>query len=376
MYKQYYLSSFLFIIFLFSLNSIQSSMITIPLKVIHNSFEKYPISKKINSSLDKKEKINKKLGSNINIFSEEYISGEIKQLKCLIFVTQIEIGNDQKFNVILDTGSVNLWVPKVGSQDKYIIKNHYDPSKSSYSTRTSVAFEINYGTILTKGIYYKDMINFFNITNYLKFGVASYTDFDVEGADGIMGLAKGYSSYEDSAIWTMYAKGQISSKSFSFKYFSDDNIQMYLGDEHEDFKNENNTGSCKLLSNTTYDNLVWTCKLYSFGLISNDNSTKSNTSCGYNIKFDTASNIIILSLETLEKIKDELVKYNCYSTETKLGYQIFCEDINNLPHIFIELGNYILFLNNDELYYRMYDERKDKFIYALNCYFMENVKYL
>ena len=116
-----------------------------------------------------------------------------------------------------------FWVSGVGSRDSYNIPHHYDPSKSTNSTPTTDNLEIIYGTGMAKGIYYKDMVNFFNITNYLKFGVASQTDFNVEGVDGIIGLDKNYNYSEDSVIWTMYENRQISSRSFSFKYLSDDN---------------------------------------------------------------------------------------------------------------------------------------------------------
>ena len=287
---------------------------------------------------------------------------------------EIEIGEKQKFNVILSTFFPKSWVARFGSKDNYNIAHHYDPSKNASSTCINMNFQIKYATCFIAGTYYKDMINFFNNINYLKFGVASQIDFDVEGADDVLGLAKNYTNNEESIIWTMYENGQISSKSFSIKYFSDDNIQMYLGDEHEDFKDKSNTGSCQLLNKTSFDNLLWTCKLYSFGLISNDNSTKYNISCGYDVLFDTGSNVMILPTETLEKIKDELVKYNCYFIKYNNFYLILCEDINNLPHIFIELGNYILFLNNQELYTYILDETKNKYNYALKCYFMDNLQ--
>ena len=68
-----------------------------------------------------------------------------------------------------------------------------------------------------------------------------------------------------------------------------------------------------------------------------------------------------------------LFKYNCYSGEGKNGYQILCEDINNLPHAFIEVGDYALFLNNKEMYGRFTDEKKDKEVYALNILFIEKI---
>ena len=64
---------------------------------------------------------------------------------------------------------------------------------------------------------------------------------------------------------------------------------MYIGDEHSDFKNVDNTAECQLLKQTTYDNLAWTCKLYSFGLISQNATQNISASCGYNFLFDTGS---------------------------------------------------------------------------------------
>ena len=373
MYKPVYLSVLLFLISFYSLNSKKPSLISVPLKVIHNSFEKYPISEEAEYNVIKETTVKNIFGTKVRKLIQEKISGTVKKLDCLLFAAPLEIEREQEFNVILDTGSVNLWVPKVGSKDKYNITNHYDPDKSGLKYPTSDKFEITYGTGSTKGVYYKDKINFFNYIFYVKFGVATETNFDVDGADGIMGLAKKYEANEYSPIWTMFANNDISSKSFSIKYFSDDDVQMFLGDEHEDFKDENNTSTCQLLHNTSYDNLLWTCKLYSFGLISNDNKTMSNVSCGYNFLFDTGSNTMMLPYDTLELLKSELFKYNCYSGEGKNGYQILCEDINNLPHAFIEVGDYALFLNNKEMYGRFTDEKKDKEVYALNILFIEKI---
>ena len=72
-------------------------------------------------------------------------------------------------------------------------------------------------------------------------------------------------------------------------------------------------------------------------------------------------------------ILSELFKYNCYSGEGKNGYQILCEDINNLPHIFIEVGDYALFMHSKELYYKFFDESKDKYVHALNVYFLDTI---
>ena len=361
------------IISLYSLNTKETSIISVPLKVIHNAFEKYPIAEEAEYTVVKEKTVQNIFGAKVRKLIQEKVSGKVKKLDCLLFAAPIKIEKEQQFNVILDTGSVNLWVPQIGSKDEYNITNHYDPNKSGLKTPTSDKFEITYGTGSTKGIYYKDRVNFFNYIFYVKFGVASETNFDVEGADGIMGLAKKYEATEYSPIWIMAANKDISSKSFSIKYFSDDNVQMYLGDEHEDFKDENNTSTCQLLHHTTYDNLVWTCKLYSFGLINNNIGTMSNVSCGFNFLFDTGSNIMMLPYETLKSLENDLPKYNCSTAKGKNGHQILCEDENNLPDVFIEVGNYALFLNNKEMYGLLTDQQKDKKVYALNILFIEKI---
>ena len=60
-----------------------------------------------------------------------------------------------------------------------------------------------------------------------------------------------------SALFTLNTKGKIPNKNFSFKHIKDNQVEMYLGDEHRDFSNENNTAKCQLLHKTSYDNLLW-----------------------------------------------------------------------------------------------------------------------
>ena len=379
MYKQY-LSIFLFFISLFFLNSEESSMITIPLKVIHSYSKKYPISKKIN-----KKKINTKFGSIINEYLDKTISGQIERLDCSLLVAPIEVGVKKKdywtqvFTVMLDTGSPYLWVAGFASRDhEMFIENQYDPNESKTVIPTDEKFNIAFGYGSVKGKYYKDEVKFFNHINLIKLGVSTETYFYVKGADGVMGLAKQYFEEEYSIISTMYNNKQISSKSFSFKYFSEDEAEMYIGEEHNDFKDENKTATCELLNHTDYDKLFWTCRLYSFGIISNDSSYMTNTSCGYNLAFDTGSNEILLPKKTLDYIKDDLVKYNCSLLEEKYEdefvYQIMCEDGDKLPHIFIEVGNNILLLNDEDIYYYDYDySDKYKNKIFLNIFFEEKL---
>ena len=328
-----------------------SKMLTIPLKVINTTFEKYPTSDQVNQKVEEvpvKTIFGTKMIRRV-IEEPDDISGNISKVTNSLFVAPIKIGG-QDFNVILDTGSVNLWVPKIGSKDQAIIAHHYDPSKSSSSSSTSETFEIQYGTGSTKGNYYSDYINFITNSAYnVLFGAATETVFDVEGADGIMGLAKNYSQYMYSAIWTMNAKGYIPEKSFSFKYLENNNVEMYIGGEHNDFSDTKHTATCQLLHKSVYDNLLWTCKLYNFGFLKNDFTRNTTVSCGYNFLFDTGSNVMRLPKETLNSILKQPYYFGCEkSSEGSIDYLI-CP-IDNLPNIYIEVGDHYFIINSYEVF--------------------------
>ena len=326
-------------------------MLTIPLKVINTTFEKYPTSDQVNQKVEEvpvKTIFGTRMIRRI-IEESDDISGNISKVTNSLFVAPIKIGG-QDFNVILDTGSVNLWVPKIGSKDQAIIAHHYDPSKSSSSSSTSETFEIQYGTGSTKGNYYSDYINFITNSAYnVLFGAATETVFDVEGADGIMGLAKNYSQYMYSAIWTMNAKGYIPEKSFSFKYLENNNVEMYIGGEHDDFSDTKQTATCQLLHKSVYDNLLWTCKLYNFGFLNNDFTRNTTVSCGYNFLFDTGSNVMRLPKETLNSILKQPYYFGCEKTsEGSIDYLICPKD--NLPNIYIEVGDHYFIINSYEVF--------------------------
>jgi hypothetical protein len=321
-------------------------MITIPLKLVNTTFEKYPHSiEEVPVKTIFGTKIIRRIKEEVND-----ISGDISKVKSSLFVAPIKIGG-QDFDVVLDTGSINLWVPKIGSKDKANLTHHYDPKKSSASSSTSETFEITYGTGSTKGNYYSDYCTFISNAAYnLLFGAASETNFDVDGADGIMGLAKDYSRYMYSAIWTLKAKGYIDNKSFSFKYLGDNKVEMYIGGEHEDFKDIDNTGTCQLLHKSVYDNLLWTCKLYNFGLINDNFTLNATVFCGYNFLFDTGSNIMRLPFSTFDLLMKQVSIFDCEGmTDGDVKY-IKCpkDELNKLPNMYIEVGDHFFILNSTE----------------------------
>ena len=138
-------SLLIFLISIYLLNTKEPSMITIPLKLIKNSFGKYQIITDTELILEKEVDVQTPLGKQTSKLKEQ-IAGHIQILNSALFAVPITIGFNQTFNVILDIGSVHLWVPKKGSLDKYELENHYDPNLSDNEIKTTDPFEIKYDT--------------------------------------------------------------------------------------------------------------------------------------------------------------------------------------------------------------------------------------
>ena len=167
-----------------------------------------------------------------------------------LFLANIKLGsNRQSINLVLYTGSYILWVPKKDSIDKHKIENHYNPSQSTTSFFTQQSFEQNYGTGCCSGYYYIDNIEYTDNKKFkMAFGAADETDFEVEGSDGIIGLAHKYYEESLSFIYMLKNAKVIDSLCFSFKF--DGNIKapmsgkLILG-KHKDFSSSK-TKSCPL----------------------------------------------------------------------------------------------------------------------------------
>ena len=93
-----------------------------------------------------------------------------------------------------------------------------------------------------------DMVCWANEKYNIIFGSANNSIFDVDGAEGIMGLAKTYKNYLLSPLLTLQKNGKIKDSSFSFKYDNKkEQLFFYVGKQHFDF-NGKNVGFCNLLS--------------------------------------------------------------------------------------------------------------------------------
>uniref|UniRef100_A0A914S128 Peptidase A1 domain-containing protein n=1 Tax=Parascaris equorum TaxID=6256 RepID=A0A914S128_PAREQ len=117
----------------------------------------------------------------------------------LEYVGNITIGTPptQLFNVVLDTGSSNLWIPDSScATETCLLKNRYNSSKSHTYTSDKRSWEVGYGDgSNARGFYGKDTITLgglndsqLRIPNQV-FGQAVFMDgFDNDPIDGILGL--------------------------------------------------------------------------------------------------------------------------------------------------------------------------------------------
>ena len=367
-----------FIIFLL-IQDINSQQIIYPLKLIKSNYTKYPLAKNIFIKITSLKTINFNSFQKIQNFgqnSKEFLTSSIDILSSNLFATEIHIGsNNQKLNVILDTGSQILWVPENNSFTSNTEINFYEPKESKTAQYLNKEFEIYYGTGYCRGYMYKDLIDFLYKDKYYIFlGSANYSIFDVEGADGILGLAKSYPNYLLSPIFTLKNNGVIQSASFSFKFDSmNNNLFMYVGQPHKDF-NSKNVAFCNLLSNTNYEKMLWACKLNNFGFIKNKSIINSDENlfvkANISVIFDTGTNMILLPYDLIIAMKDKIKKYNCiigsssaYFSEQSFSF-IVCFDIDKIPDISLQFDNYILILNKYKMFFEI------DFNYGIKGYFL------
>jgi hypothetical protein len=251
---------------------------------------------------------------------KEVNEGSLLLHESALFIANIKIGsNNQKFNVILDTGSSELWVANVGSFDNNVeIPNHFNPSDSSTCVNTTEDFMQMYGQSTITGcigFYFTDNIKYFNDISFnMKFGVAEMTDFNIKNADGVLGLAHEYKN-ESLSFMKMFLKANnINLNQFSFK-FPSNNItlretvgQLLIG-KHKDFEN-NKVVTCPLLPDTMSENAYWICEISGLGLKNNKgelNITKSYKK----FIFDTGTNLITLPMDFFKQIEKDLNKIGC-----------------------------------------------------------------
>ena len=354
-----------------------SYYIQFPIKIFNESYSRNYSFKENNSHISNLRQIAQKQ-KNYKEKKNELLYSYLNSLENNLLYFEIKIGLDeQKFNVIFDTGSSILWVSGEGSEDKNVqITHHYNPKTSLTSKKTNITYKIRYGSGYSLGYYYYDQIKLFNNTGansniYMNFGVANKTLFKVPGVDGIFGFGRG-AMLNNSPIFCLKNKSLIDKAGFSIKYNNKlKNAILYFGDEHEDFRNKK-IGFCPMLSDTFKEKNYWTCKLFSFGILYNElNSTiKLNLS----VIFDTGTNSIVLPRYILSFLEKQLNKIDCSIKEISVEISsIICYNKNKLPDIVLEIGDYYLTLSKNNFVHEQSLQNKT-IAYNLNIYFEDGIE--
>ncbi|KAI1173103.1 aspartic peptidase domain-containing protein [Nemania sp. FL0916] len=130
-------------------------------------------------------------------------------------------GKKQVVEVLIDTGSFELWVNPVCEKsnvpDFCQVFGHYDPALSSTSQKiTDVGFNIKYGSGEVAGDYYKDDIYISGSKiKQQQFGVAKSSDLVWFGIMGLgHGLGNGFTKYP-LVVDSLAAQGLVNTKLFS-----------------------------------------------------------------------------------------------------------------------------------------------------------------
>ncbi|CAN6611294.1 hypothetical protein TRVA0_004S03884 [Trichomonascus vanleenenianus] len=139
--------------------------------------------------------------------------------KDIAYYVDIEIGSqDQKFALVVDTGSYYTWVyGKNCTSDSCKDHQLYDNSLSDHSQATPHQFSVSYTSGDVEGQVFTDVMSIAGFKTIMDFGAASnagntFANFDI---DGLLGLSAKDKSHDfPTIISTLREQNLISSKTF------------------------------------------------------------------------------------------------------------------------------------------------------------------
>eukprot|EP00529_Nitzschia_sp_RCC80_P021258 CAMPEP_0113521824 /NCGR_PEP_ID=MMETSP0014_2-20120614/44858_1 /TAXON_ID=2857 /ORGANISM="Nitzschia sp." /LENGTH=413 /DNA_ID=CAMNT_0000419833 /DNA_START=41 /DNA_END=1282 /DNA_ORIENTATION=- /assembly_acc=CAM_ASM_000159 len=250
----------------------------------------------------------------------------------------VEIGSPpQEFTVIFDTGSSNLWIPKVGCSHcgiPFIGQKHkFDHDKSSTYTEDGSDFEIMYGSGSVKGFFSLDDVLLADdiVINAQKF--AEVTDagglgmaYSLGKFDGILGM--GFSSISIGGAPTVFEnaikQNKVDQPIFSF-YLGDNGPGELTFGGYDSSKFEGELQSVKLDAATYWQITLDSVKAGDYSEESSDKITAI---------VDSGTSLITGPKAEISKIAAAVG-----ATPNIMGeYTIDCKNLDEIPDIVFTIG--------------------------------------
>jgi len=240
----------------------------------------------------------------------------------------------QKFKVVFDTGSSNLWVPSHSCWSiPCWIHNTFKSDKSSSFNKNGTNLEIRYGSGAIKGFFSNDHVTLGNVVaKNITFGEAtklSGVSFIAAKFDGILGM--GFRSISINHVITifeaLYEQKQIDEASFSFylsKTAGSSDSRLILGGADERFY-EGKLNYYPVISET-----YWVIAMNHFKV--NGQEVKVSKAI-----MDTGTSLIVGSKDIIDKINNQIGTVDAT-----------CKDLDKLPDVSISIGNEEYVLKPDD----------------------------
>lgn len=180
----------------------------------------------------------------INAIGSKFLGGEhinVKDFMNAQYFIDVEIGTPaQKFTMVPDTGSSNLWVYSSSCWSLPCWTHTlFDNSKSSTYKKNGEKFDIQYGSGSVKGTVGEDVAMIGDdITSNMSFGeitAAKGVSFIASQMSGILGLA--YNTISVDGLPTFMDQSTLTDKSFTFYLHSnpEDSYMMMPGMDTENY---------------------------------------------------------------------------------------------------------------------------------------------